>query len=117
VQRSADASTLALAVALVGRGQRIGIDLEDAAQSRAAAIERRDPRDVFLRDRSGGLAARLHPLLKAGNRRFFEIERRGRRLWRRLSVRAEWQQQDRGQEEQFVAEFHVRMVHRLHQRR
>ena len=52
VQRAARAARLSFGVELVGDRQRVGIDLEDAAERRALPVEGVDARQIFLGERS-----------------------------------------------------------------
>ena len=59
--------------------ERVGIELDHAAQSRAAAIDRLDAREILLRQRSRGFLARLHALLEIGDRQLVDLRRWSRR--------------------------------------
>ena len=53
--------------------ERVGIDLDHAAQRRAAAIDRFDAREILLRQRARRFLARLHALLQVGDGRLVDL--------------------------------------------
>ena len=81
VQRAADLALRALAVALVGFLQRVGIDRERGVE---AIFVERDARQVLLHEIARRRAPLLHRLAQVGDRRLDDVERlrqsgRGRR--------------------------------------
>jgi hypothetical protein len=76
MQRSANPAGPSLGIEAIRDRERIGVDFDDASQSRTAAIDRFDPYEVFLGERSRGVMSRAHAILQIADRCFFEVERR-----------------------------------------
>ena len=79
MERSARTLALALGVEAVRDRARVRVDLDHGAERRSLAIERVDPREVLVDERSRGLLTARHALLELRDGCLFQVERRGPR--------------------------------------
>ncbi len=75
VQRPARPLRLALVVELPGDLPRVGIELEDGVDRRAALVDRPDPLEVHVDQADGGQPAAGHRRLELGDGRLLELDR------------------------------------------
>ena len=76
MERAARAFGFALGVELVGDGEHLGIELDDAVERRAGFIDLGDPREIPIGQATRREFARPHALLQFRNGDFIEFKRR-----------------------------------------
>src|SRR5579859_8132157 len=88
VQRPARPFFFPLLVERFRNFQRVRICLDDAVHRRAALVNRRNARQIFLRNRARRVFAGLHSLLQFANRDLIKLKRRNIRSLRQSRVPA-----------------------------